>query len=80
MDSDDKDFRINHEQLLKIVKVMLHQQNLLSKKTKLFVDNQKKEAEALLDARNAHVQSLVDESRLVVHSVHQEVLDLSNRI
>ncbi len=34
MDSKDKDFRINHEQLLKIVKVMLHQQNLLTRKTK----------------------------------------------
>jgi hypothetical protein len=49
---------------------MLHQQNLLTRKTKLFVDNQRKESEALLDARNAHVSSLVDESRLVVHSVH----------
>lgn len=73
MSAQDKDYRLTHEQLVKVCKILLHKFNFNNRKIgeeTIVLRSELEEQSRLLDS---HIRSQMEEVSQLMHTVHQDL-------
>lgn len=72
MPTTDKDFKLSHEQLIKVVKILLHKMNLTNRKNDYEKEDTIKRMTERHDKFEYTCKTDVDEMKQFLHSVHHQ--------
>jgi len=72
MPTTDKDFKLSHEQLIKVVKILLHKMNLTNRKNDYEKEDAIKRMTEKHDKFEYTCKTDVDEMKQFLHSVHHQ--------
>jgi len=72
MPTSDKDFKLSHEQLIKVVKILLHKMNLTNRKNDYEKEDAIKRMTEKHDKFEYTCKTDVDEMKQFLHSVHHQ--------
>ena len=72
MATNDKDYKLNHEQLIKVCKILLHICNSTNTKLVNTRDNLRAEFDDKLRLAEESTRSQMEEVSQLVHSIHQD--------
>jgi len=70
--SNDGDFKITHEQLIKATKIILHKINLINKKNKYEQEESMKDLKKQYDKTEFNVESQMNEMKNFIHTLHHD--------